>query len=145
MRISLSQGDTPPGVAQATVGTARGSLSRADAEQHGDAEDAAGRVGLAPQAAVGGGRRPAYKDFGVLVVIAARQQTQEREHVRDAEVGQSKQHEASRTCSRSCVCCRAAIGEGDAVEPAMTWHQGSDCAQSRRMAFSAGTGLLNTT
>ncbi len=33
---------------------------------------------------------PQYKDLGVLVVIAARQQTQEREDVRHTEVGQSK-------------------------------------------------------
>jgi hypothetical protein len=48
------------------------------------------------------------QDLGVLVVIAARQQTQEREHVRHTEVGQSKQHEAASSCSH-----RHRSGRGD--------------------------------
>jgi hypothetical protein len=35
------------------------------------------------------------EDLGVLVVIAAGQQPQQREHVGHAEVGQSQQHEAA--------------------------------------------------
>jgi hypothetical protein len=35
------------------------------------------------------------EDLGVLVAIAARQQTQQREHVGDTEVGEAKEHRAS--------------------------------------------------
>jgi hypothetical protein len=35
------------------------------------------------------------EDFGVLVVVAARQQPQQREHVGDTEVCEAKEHDAA--------------------------------------------------